>query len=105
MADFDLIARRTLTASEYQLFRFYFMLGADWKMCARRLNLDRGVLFHSIYRVERKLGKAFADTEPYSLYPLDEYFGAVNRDEPVKAANPLPISVRKRLRVPYRRAA
>jgi hypothetical protein len=105
MADFDLIAKRSLTASEYQLFRFYFLLRADWKLCARRLNLDRGILFHSIYRVEHKLGKAFADTEPYGIYPLDEYFGAVNREEPIVAANPLPISVRKRLRVPYRRAA
>jgi hypothetical protein len=105
MADFDLIAKRTLTAPEYQLFRFYFLLGADWRLCSRRLQLERGAMFHSIYRVERKLGRAFADTEPYGLYPLDEYFGAVNREHPVQPVNPLPMSVRKRLKVPYRRAA
>ena len=105
MADFCLISRRTLEPAEHQLFRYYFLLGADWRLCAQRLKLERGALFHSIYRVERKLGRAFAETEPYGLFPLDEYFGGVSRDAPVKANNPLPLSVRKRLKVPYKRAA
>jgi len=105
MADFCLISRRTLEPAEYQLFRFYFLLGASWRLCAQRLNLERGVLFHSIYRIERKLGRAFAETEPYGIYPLDEYFGGIIRDEPVKALNPLPLCVRKKLKVPYRTAA
>lgn len=105
MADFCLISRRALEPAEHQLFRFYFLLGADWKMCSRRLNLDRGSLFHAIYRIERKLGRAFAETEPYGLFPLDEYFGGVSRDQPVKTSNPLPLNVRKRLQVPVKRAA
>jgi hypothetical protein len=105
MADFCLISRRTLEPAEHQLFRFYFLLRADWKLCAKRLKMERGALFHAIYRIERKLGRAFAETEPYGLFPLDEYFGGVNREKPVEASNPLPLIVRKRLKVPYKRAA
>jgi hypothetical protein len=105
MADFCLISRRTLEPAEYQLFRFYFLLGADWKLCAKRLKMERGALFHAIYRIERKLGRAFAETKPYGLFPLDEYFGGVHREVPPQVPNPLPLSVRKRIKVPYRRAA
>ena len=105
MADFCLISRRALEPAERQLFRFYFLLRADWKLCSRRLNLDRGVLFHAIYRIESKLGRAFAETEPYGLFPLDEYFGGVIRPEPVKASTPRPIDGSQRLQVPYHQAA
>src|SRR5437899_3631518 len=69
-ADFCLIARRTLDEAEHRIFRFYFLLGADWRLCARQLKMDRGTLFHTIYRIEKKLGRAFAETRPYALYPL-----------------------------------
>ena len=100
MADFCLIARRVLDEVEYRLFRYYFLLGADWKLCTRQLKMDRGSFFHAIYRIERKLGRAFAETEPYPIYPLDEYFGGVTRDEPVRASEPIPIRPRNRVRVP-----
>jgi len=105
MADFFLISRRTLEPAEFQLFRFYFLLGANWRMCARRLNLERGTLFHAIYRIERELGRAFAETEPYGLFPLDEYFGGVTRQQAVMATSPKPLAVRPRLNVPYHKAA
>jgi hypothetical protein len=105
MADFCLISRRTLDEVEYRLFRYYFLLGADWRLCSRQLKLDRGTLFHSVYRIEKKLGRAFAETEPYALYPLDEYFGGVTRDRPIQPLEPLPIRPRNRLRVPVTRAA
>jgi hypothetical protein len=38
------------------------------------LNIDRGTFFHTVYRIEQKLGRAFRELEPYSLFPLDEYF-------------------------------
>jgi hypothetical protein len=75
MADFYLVTRRALDDFEWQLFRFHFLLGADWKLCCRRLNLDRGRFFHAIYRIEQKLGKAYRELQPYPLFPLDEYFG------------------------------
>jgi hypothetical protein len=105
MADFCLISRRVLDDFEYRLFRNYFLLGADWKLCGRQMGMDRGTLFHAIYRVEKTLGKAFAETEPYGIYPLDEYFGGIARDEPVKPLKPLPRRTWKPLRVPLRRAA
>jgi hypothetical protein len=98
MADFELIARRTLTIQENQLFRFHFLLGADWRLCCRRLKMARGAFFHAVYRIESKLGRAFRETEPYGIFPLDEYFGGtvcvkakririVSR-EPAKALRP-----------------
>jgi hypothetical protein len=105
MADFQLIAKRVLTAGEYQIFRYYFLLGADWRLCMRQLKIERGVLFHWIYRIERKLGQAFAETVPYGIYPLDEYFSGVSKDEPAKANQPASRSRRQHLQFPYRKAA
>jgi hypothetical protein len=87
MADFCLVSQRVLDPAEYKLFRFHFMLGADWKLCCRRLAMDRGNFFHSVYRIEQKLGKAFAELSPYALYPVDEYFSGAISDE----IRPLPV--------------
>jgi hypothetical protein len=78
LADFTILARRTLSESEHQLFKFHYLLGADWKLCARRLKLDRGTFFHTIYRIQTKLGRVFAETQPYALYPLNDYFNQRN---------------------------
>lgn len=82
LADFTLVSRRHLEGLDYDVFRFHFLLGASWKLCCRRLNMDRGNFFHAVYRVEEKLGRAFAELQPYSLYPLDEYFGGAYRRNP-----------------------
>ena len=83
MADFCLVSRRMLDDSDYKIFRFHFLLGADWKLCCRQLKVDRGNFFHTIYRIEQQLGRAFAELKPYALFPLDEYFGGtVRRVEP-----------------------
>jgi len=74
MADFILVSRRTLDDLEFKVFKFHFLLGADWKLCCRRLGIDRGNFFHAVYRVQQKLGRVFRELEPYSLFPLDEYF-------------------------------
>lgn len=74
VADFTLVSRRTLTPEEYQLFTFHFLLGADWRLCCRRLKMDRGNFFHAVYRIEQNLGKVFRELKPYALYPLEEYF-------------------------------
>jgi hypothetical protein len=75
IADFCLVSKRFLDESEYRIFRFHFLLGADWRLCCRRLKMDRGTFFHETYRIQQKLGRIFRELEPYSLYPLDEYFG------------------------------
>ena len=77
IADFSLVSRRELDEFESKIFRFHFLLGADWKLCCRQMRIDRGTFFHTIYRIEQKLGRTFAELRPYPLYPLDEYFGGM----------------------------
>jgi len=82
-ADFCLVSRRLLNDSDYRLFRYHFLLGADWRLCCRQLNMDRGTFFHEVYRIEQLLGRGFAEVEPYPLYPIREYFaGVVNKAQP-----------------------
>ena len=82
MADFSLVARRALSDNDYRLFRYTFHLGADWVLCCKRLNMDRGTYFHHVYRIQGILGRNFAEMRPYPLYPLDEYFA-----EPIRKQN------------------
>jgi hypothetical protein len=93
MADFEIIARRTLTSPgewqdvrhrayspiDWDVFKLHFLWGADWRLCCQILKIDRGVVFHSIYRVEQNLGRAYGETQPYALWPLGEYFGGTVR--------------------------
>jgi hypothetical protein len=102
MADFCLVSRRALDEEDHRLFRFYFLLGADWQLCARQLKMDRGNFFHAIYRIERTLGRAFSEVRPYALYPLDEYFGGTVRKAAVRALEAAPAKTRRHLRVPLR---
>jgi hypothetical protein len=74
VADFHLISRRLLDPAHYRIFSYHFLLGADWKLCCRRLRLDRGRFFHAVYRIQEILGRAFYEVEPYSLFPPREYF-------------------------------
>jgi hypothetical protein len=100
MADFCLIARRTLGELEHRVLRYYFLMGADWKLCSRRMGLDRGSFFHVVYRIEEKLGRAYVETEPYGLFPLDDYFGVATRPARATAFVADPASEREALRVP-----
>ncbi|MCC7176583.1 MAG: hypothetical protein IT159_15425 [Bryobacterales bacterium] len=87
VADFCLVSRRTLDEFEHRIFKYHFLLGADWKLCTRKLGIDRGNFFHAVYRIEQKLGRVFRELEPYGLFPLDEYFRGMRRP-PVSAAQP-----------------
>lgn len=94
VADFCLVSRRALDDEEYRLFKYHFLLGADWRLCCRKLKIDRGNFFHAVYRVEQKLGKVYRELEPYGLYPLDEYFFGTTRElapQPVQKAKVVPI--------------
>lgn len=75
IADFVLVSRRTLSEEEYRVFNYHFLLGADWRLCSRKLGMDRGAFFHTVYRIERELGRVFRELEPYSLFPIDQYYG------------------------------
>jgi len=73
-ADFHLIAKRRLDPFHYRVFSYHYLLGADWKLCCRRLGIDRGRFFHAVYRVQESLGRVFYELEPYGLYPPRDYF-------------------------------
>jgi hypothetical protein len=110
IADFCLISRRTLSEYEYALFKFHYLLGADWKLCSRKMNLDRGTFFHEAYRIEQKLGRVFRELQPYALFPLDEYFNGSGR-QPVVATSDFRVKTeqapvaRKIFKFPVKRAA
>jgi hypothetical protein len=81
-------------------------LGADWKLCCRQLGMDRGNFFHAVYRIEQRLGRIFAELEPYALYPLDEYFGSTVRRQPVQPLPPpIALPVRRKPSPPFSLAA
>ncbi|MFL6415572.1 MAG: hypothetical protein ACJ74Y_07875 [Bryobacteraceae bacterium] len=89
MADFCLVSKRTLEEHQYKIFTNHFLLGADWKLCCRKLGMDRGAFFHEVYRIEQKLGRTFRELEPFALFPLDEYFNSTIRRD-AKAITPFP---------------
>lgn len=114
IADFCLVSQRTLDQFEHRIFRYHFLLGADWKLCCRQLKVDRGNFFHAVYRIQQKLGRVFAELEPYALYPVDEYFSGTRRHTEIidrrKETNPGPIPIRipaiaQRQQVPLGRLA
>jgi len=88
MADFTLIANRVLDEEELRIFRFYYLLGAGYKLCCRQLKMDRTDFFRYLYTIQRKLGRAFAETEPYPLYPVAEYFSGVVQKGPTLPPSP-----------------
>lgn len=77
LADFLRVSERSLSKEEYRIFRFHYLLGADYYLCCQKLQMDRGSFFHAIYKLEEKLGRVYAELEPYPLYPLRDYFGGV----------------------------
>lgn len=74
ICDFTLIGRRTAEGLDARLFELHFIEGHEWPYCSMRLGINRGNFFHRVYRVKEILGRAYAETEPYPLYPLDRYF-------------------------------
>jgi len=109
-ADFHVVSRKTLTPVEWQIFTFHYLLGADWNLCCRRLGLDRGNFFHAVYRIEAKLGRVFRELQPFSLFPLDEYFSGrtyneMPRSTPIVAISLRPGSISRKLSVPLLKAA
>ena len=87
IADFCLVSRRHLDDSLYKVFKYHFLLGADWKLCCRQMKIDRGTFFHAVYRIEQRLGRVFRELEPYALYPLEDYFGTQTPKEAKRREN------------------
>ncbi len=112
IADFCLVSRRYLDEEQYKIFKFHYLLGADWKLCCRKMNVDRGAFFHEIYRIEQKLGRTFRELEPHALFPIDQYFNSTPKST-VAIVSPFPVETddlfkekpRPVLRFPLKRAA
>jgi hypothetical protein len=79
-ADFILVTRRHLSPQEYRLFSYHLLLGADWRLCSKKLGIDQAAFFHRLYAIQERLGRAFRELQPYSLFPLDEYFCGKTRN-------------------------
>lgn len=74
-ADFEALARRTLSAQEHRVFELYHVRECDSSTIERLMpSLNRGQIFHSIYRAEAKIGDAARSLKPYALFPLHEYY-------------------------------
>lgn len=108
IADFTLVSRRYLDEFEYSIFKYHFLLGADWKLCCSRMNIEKGEFFHHVYRIQQKLGRAYRELKPYALYPLDEYFGGASRQDLTSQRSPVPMPTaptRRGLMPPLRKVA
>lgn len=105
IADFYLLCQRTLTQEEWVIFRFHYLLGAAASMVARRFNMTRAA-FETLTRgIEAKLGRTFRETQPFALFPLDEYFSVNMRGAVIAPCVPLDTRTRPRLCPPLRQTA
>jgi hypothetical protein len=104
VADFCLVSRRILDDSEYTVFRFHYLLGADWNLCSRKLQTDRDHFFPATSRIEQKLGRAFRELQPHALFPLDEYFSDTGRatSSPDFFVQPEPQAPRRTFKFPLK---
>jgi len=111
IADFCLVSRRNLDDYQYTIFKYHYLLGADWKLCCRKLKVDRGTFFHEVYRIEQKLGRTFRELEPHALFPLDEYFNGTGRAAVIPISSPFRVETEAApktgpiLKFPVRKAA
>jgi hypothetical protein len=98
VADFLALTKRSLNEEEYRIFRMHYLLGANWRMCCQRLSVDKGQFFHIVYRIEQKVGRVFKETQPYALYPVDEYYSGAKVEHkailrPMDRREPLQVPV------------
>lgn len=83
-ADVELIARRTLTARDLLFFRQYYIQGIDWKAIGAKVGkTKKGGWFNHLGIIQARLGRAFSETQPYALFPIDEYISSSRPDKPL----------------------
>jgi hypothetical protein len=76
VAEVELLAKRTLSYDEWLVWRAYHCRGLEWReACATLGGMNKGELYHCVYRVEAKMGRAAREVQPYALYPIAEYYG------------------------------
>jgi hypothetical protein len=87
-ADFESTALRVLTEEEHRIYRYHFLLEADWRLCCRKLRMDRGTFFHAVYRIQQKMGAELLAMQPASMFPTSNYFRSHHRVDPTLFAKP-----------------
>ncbi len=111
LADFVLVAKRALSADEFRFFSAAYLSGADWKRAHESVGMNRAHFIDVCNRVEATLGRAFSETRPFALFPLDAYFSrpAPGSRTPVfpatRPARPIPLVPPLAQRQPLKRAA
>ncbi len=96
-ADVFLVSLGNLTEQEQVIFREFFIADKPWYAVAGRAGLDRGNFFHAVYRIEERLGRLYAELQPFSLFPTDSYFlQTIQRGVPKRdVQEPGPVRKRK----------
>jgi hypothetical protein len=60
----------------------HFLHGQTFQHCCPRLGVDKGAFFHSVYRIEERLGRVYYEARR-PLYPVGAYLldnGAAKRE-------------------------
>jgi hypothetical protein len=100
VADAESIARRALTPLQWIIFKQHYLLGRKAQEVSRLVGLTReNGYFHAVERVEKIAGRAFAETRPYPVWPVAEYFRGTDE---VIDVSPIPTTYRHRNGVPLR---
>lgn len=91
VADFELLAKRALTAAQQRILKLHIVGEVDSKVCVRLLGMDRGAFFHEVYRIQETLGWVFSELKPHPLFPVSQYFRSGGVKMQVKSErNPWP---------------
>ena len=74
-ADFWMLVQRELAPKDLDIWYGMRVLQLPWRDVTRRARVDRGTLFHALYRAEAIIGKACLWLKPHSLWPPRVYCG------------------------------
>ena len=69
-----LVTKRALTGDKFRFFSAAYLSGVDWKRAHEAVGLNRPHFTQVCNRLEATLGRAFGETQPFALFPLDAYF-------------------------------
>jgi hypothetical protein len=70
-ADLWLIAKRSLDRRERLIYCEYLLQQQPWTVVGPLTKLNRGQFFHSVYRIESKLGRGLLEA---GIFPPHNYF-------------------------------
>lgn len=74
LADVEIVLRRVLSADELRLWRLRHAGGRTIGEAARAMGLIVPTAQWRIYHLEEKAGRAFVETRPHALWPVEQYF-------------------------------